>query len=175
MGFRRLPNGYAKQFIVRRAYEQLGADCFIETGTLNGQMISNMLPVAKQIHSIELDDMYHQRAVERFEGQTKVKLYHGDSGHLLSELLTDLDEPALFWLDAHYSGGDTAKAELDTPIMAELRAIMAHHRKHLILIDDARCFDGTNDYPTAEAVESFVSDRYRMLKRFDMLWLLPKA
>ena len=39
------------------------------------------------------------------------------------ELVRQLDGPALFWLDGHYSGGDTAKGELDTPVSAELESI----------------------------------------------------
>jgi hypothetical protein len=52
-----------------------------------------------------------------------------------------LQEPALFWLDGHYSGVDTGKDELDTPVSAELEAILGSPVKgHVILIDDARCF-----------------------------------
>lgn len=56
--------------------------------------------------------------------------------------------PVLFWLDGHYSGGITAKGGLDTPVCAELDAILDHPvHTHVIRIDDARCFDGISDYP----------------------------
>ena len=39
----------------------------------------------------------------------------------------------------------------------ELAAIGSHQRRdHVILIDDARCFDGTNDYPSLERVVSIL-------------------
>lgn len=63
-------------------------------------------------------------------------------------LLKEISKPTLFWLDGHYSSGITASAETHTPISAELQAILIHSvKEHVILIDDARCFNGTNDYP----------------------------
>jgi len=60
----------------------------------------------------------------------------------------------LFWLDAHWSGGSTAKGELETPIMQEIECILAHplSARHVLLIDDARCFVGQNDYPSLETL-----------------------
>ena len=51
------------------------------------------------------------------------------------------EERALFWLDAHYSGGDTAKGQSNTPVMSELEAILAYSRRNdIILVDDLRYF-----------------------------------
>ena len=71
------------------------------------------------------------------------------------------DEPQnlrkLFWLDAHYSGGETAHAALQTPIVKEIDIVLKDNPKNIILIDDARCFDGTNDYPTLDTIKNYVS------------------
>ena len=59
--------------------------------------------------------------------------------------------PALFWLDAHYSGPITARGVLDTPIVQELAAIRAHPvAGHVVLIDDMRDFTGADGYPTVD-------------------------
>lgn len=76
----------------------------------------------------------------------------GDSGKVLPGLVNTLKDRCLFWLDAHYCGeyaGEmAAKADLLTPIAQELAPILNHSiRDHVILIDDARLFDG-NGYPT---------------------------
>jgi hypothetical protein len=67
-------------------------------------------------------------------------------------------QPCLFWLDAHYSAGITAKGEGNTPIEEELKHIFGHEcaENNVILIDDARVFNGSNDYPLIEAVKTRV-------------------
>ncbi len=51
-------------------------------------------------------------------------------------------------LEANIIGDGTARAEVDTPIMQEMKLIASHQlRNHVILIDDARLFVGTADYP----------------------------
>ena len=61
-------------------------------------------------------------------------------------------------MDAHYSGGITAKGKLDTPILEELHQILNHHvAGHVILIDDARFFVGRGGYPTLEEIRDLVT------------------
>ena len=68
-----------------------------------------------------------------------------------------MHEPCLFWLDAHYSAGPTAKGEIETPISVELDAALKHSvKEHVVLIDDARCFDGSHDYPAMFEIESAI-------------------
>lgn len=41
--------------------------------------------------------------------------------------------------------------------MVELKSIFSHKiKEHVILIDDARCFTGQEDYPTIRALKEFV-------------------
>ena len=95
-----------------------------------------------------------KRAQKRFENDHKVKIIKGDSGKVLKDIVKEISEPILFWLDGHYSSeffiGDeyfvTAKSDLNTPVEEELRTILASRRDHIILIDDARLFNGTDDY-----------------------------
>lgn len=127
----------------------------VETGTHTGDTVAATRRRFDRVYSIELDDAYYEAARRRFAHSPSVYLLHGDSGSLLPEVLRRLDEPSLFWLDAHYSGGDTAKGPTDTPIEEELGLILGHHIDgHVILIDDARHFVGENDYPTVEEVRA---------------------
>jgi hypothetical protein len=124
---------------------------FIETGTYYGDMISAVKERFKRIYSIELNDRLYVLAKKRFANFEHMSLRHGNSQDVLSDVLTEVGEPCLFWLDAHYSGGITAKGEIETPIVKELSIISKHEIKnHVILIDDARCFNGTNHYPDLE-------------------------
>jgi len=46
----------------------------------------------------------------------------------------------LFWLDAHWSGGDTYGENDECPLMDELKIIFQYRKNYVILIDDARLF-----------------------------------
>lgn len=141
---------YAKTF---------GLDTFVETGTYLGITVSSMLPYFSNIYSIELGLNFYERAKNIFEGNPKVHLFLGDSGKILRVVLPSLTKKPLFWLDAHYSAGDTARGDIDTPILQELEVIFSMCPDCVILIDDAREFNGTNSYPTLPNLESYVLGR----------------
>ena len=76
---------------------------------------------------------------------------------MLSQIVNKLSEPAIFWLDGHYSAGMTAKGDKECPIYEELEAIFAgKNLNHVLLIDDARCFVGQGDYPTIDELTKFI-------------------
>jgi hypothetical protein len=80
----------------------------------------------------------------------------------MPELLSGIKEPCLFWLDAHYSGGVTGQADSETPIVKEIKSILAHPRSdHVILIDDAREFTGNSNYPTLEELRQILKNSRR--------------
>jgi len=86
-----------------------------------------------------------------------INLFHGDSSIVLPRIIKEINEPILFWLDAHYSGGITSKGKENTPILKELISIFKHEtNNHVLLIDDADCFNGTNGYPTLEQVNAIL-------------------
>ena len=123
-------------------------------------MVHAMKKSFKQIISFELDQALARQAQQRFANDHHIQIVQGDSGKLLGDYLATIDEPCLFWLDGHYSGGITAKGALETPIKNELAAILSHPVDgHVILIDDARCFTGENDYPTLDELQNFVAER----------------
>jgi len=132
----------------------------IETGTYLGEMVEAMQRRFEKIYSIELSPELYARARERFSEAENVRIALGDSARVLPMILAELHEPALFWLDGHFSEGNTAKGDRETPILDELDAIFRNEVKgHVVLIDDARCFDGTGDYPTLAELERFVRAR----------------
>lgn len=120
---------------------------FIETGSYAGDGIKDAIFAGfKEIHSIELAEKYYYYCKEYFKHINWVNLYLGDSTQQLPEILNRIDSPVTFWLDAHYSGGDTTFANSLTPLMRELDIIGGHKIKtHTILIDDLR--EWKVDYP----------------------------
>lgn len=146
-----------KQHIVKQHLRDAGLSTVVESGTFTGEMVDALLPVAGRIISIELDDRLHAAARSRFAGHASVQLLHGDSGALLPQVIRSLDGPALFWLDGHYTGAGSARAHVDSPIVAEVAALLRHPVPgRVVLIDDAREFTGQNGYPTLEALRAMI-------------------
>jgi len=146
-----------KQAIIRDYARRHRLSVLVETGTYRGDMVAAMRNTFREIHSIELDPDLHRSAADRFAGSPHVFVYQGDSATVMPAVLKGLQEPALFWLDGHFSGGVTAKAGTDTPVRAEIAEIFgAGGHAHVVLIDDARLFTGEGDYPSLGELESLV-------------------
>ncbi len=129
----------------------------IETGTWQGATVEAMRDQFEQIYTIELDQELWEQATVRFSQYSHVHTVHGDSGEVLASILPKISARCLFWLDGHFSGSDTAHGKSNTPIVKELAAIQAHHIKdHVILVDDVRCYNGTDGYPTLESIFSML-------------------
>lgn len=121
---------------------------FVETGTAGGGTTKKMSKYFDKIYTVELDPTLFNQGKAFLSNYKNINCIEGDSGIKINEILNKLDKPALFWLDAHYSGRGTAKGEIDTPIEKELESILKHKvNNHVVLIDDVREFDGKNDYP----------------------------
>jgi hypothetical protein len=141
------PHGI-KQGIIKEYAKNYKCPIVFETGTYKGDMIDALKHDFQQIYSVELSGSLYKKARLRFQNDPHITILQGDSGKVLRETLKQIRKPCLFWLDAHYSGADTAKGEKLSPIMDEIIAILNHWvRNHIILIDDAREFTGTDGYP----------------------------
>ena len=151
------PPHEVKQGIIERYSKEYRLTTLVETGTYLGDMIEAMRRVFRRIYSIELGEDLWEKANARFAAFPNIKIIQGDSAKVLKKVILELEEPALFWLDGHYSAGITAKGDLETPVFGELEQILSHHiQNHVILIDDARCFNGLNDYPTKDTLREYV-------------------
>ena len=119
---------------------------FVETGSYLGDGIQAALDAGfKRVISIELSDKYFGICQKRFEGDVRVTLVQGDSALMLGDVIDSIQEPITFWLDGHWSAGDTAKGVHAIPLLQELHVIARHAVKnHTILIDDMRCWKQFN-------------------------------
>jgi len=129
----------------------------VETGTYRAQMLLAIHNVFRVIHSVELSQELYTAALIVTAAYPNVKLWQGDSAAILQGILASLRGPCLFWLDAHYSGGETARGSVDTPIMHELKQILDYQTiVPVVLIDDARAFGTMADYPTLAGLRQLV-------------------
>ena len=167
-----------KHRIIRGFGKKHGLKTFVETGTAGGLMVRAVRRTFPKIISIELFDELYENARKMFVDDKNITIIHGDSGEKLIEILPNITEPVFFWLDAHYSGEGTAKAAIETPIVKELLTIFARkNKKDVIMIDDARCFDGTHDYPTLKEIRDLVTAQGNLSFRIvrDMMLIEPAS
>ena len=114
--------------------------CFVETGTLCGDTILAMEPHFDTLYTIELSKRYYNGARSRYNGP-KITFLLGDSGIVLGDLAPTLVAPTIFFLDGHWSSGDTGRGEKDCPLVEEITHIAAAFKhKGIIIVDDFRLF-----------------------------------
>lgn len=118
---------------------------FIETGTYFGDTIENMKHYFSKIYTIEVSKMYHEKARHRFRDYPHIQCIRGDSGTELKEILVQSDEPTVFWLDGHWSMGNTEFHDIHVPLYKELDTILQLKSISLVIIDDVRLF-GKKDH-----------------------------
>ncbi len=151
------PPHIVKQLVLREYAERFHLGCLVETGTYRGEMVEAVREIFDRIYSIELDAALFKEALRKFRRFPRITILHGDSGTVLKDVLPKLDRPTLFWLDGHYSGPETGKGDLDSPVEKELQHIFLHPDiGHVILIDDAREFTGHGGYPLLDRLREFV-------------------
>lgn len=167
------PPHIVKQIAIGEYQQKYGYTVLVETGTYLGDMIEAQKTRFKKIYSIEIKNDLFKKAQKRFINDKNVIIVLGDSGKVLPQILKDIDEPVIFWLDGHYSNGITAKGEKGCPIFEELNAIFKIGMlNHIILIDDARCFNGRSNYTTIEKLITFVkgkNEKYQVEIEHDII------
>lgn len=114
--------------------EKYKKDIFVETGSFHGGGIHKAMALSiPEIYSIDSYEFYYNSCMEVYGESKPVHLYLGNSGKILYNIIKDINQEILFWLDAH--------SETDTPILDELDQISRHSIKtHTIMIDDYRLF-----------------------------------
>ncbi len=142
--------------------EKYNCDILVETGTYLGEMVEYQKNNFKRIFSIEIAELFYRFCSRRLRKYKNISIIKGDSSVSLKKVMGQIssNDRVLFWLDGHYSGGKTGKGEKECPIYEELTSIFEMRAdKDVILIDDARCFNGEGDYPTLSELNMFIKQK----------------
>ena len=92
------------------------------------------------------------------------------------EITDQINEPVVFWLDAHFSSGITSEGTSETPILNELKLILERLFADEIFIDDAHLFNGTNGYPSFSELETMAehnSSKRRLFLSSNIIHIYP--
>jgi len=116
-------------------------DNFIETGTHLGETILEMEPLFSFLYTIEIKKDFYDLVKNKYKG-SKIDFYLGDSSEILEVISSKLTNKSIFFLDAHWSAGNTGKGKKHCPLYEELENIVNNHKdKCLLIIDDFRLFE----------------------------------
>lgn len=155
---------HVKRAIIRR-WGGTGVT-WVETGTYRGDTTAMLAGFGGPVHTIEPAVDLHRQAKERFRDQLNVVVHLGLSEDVLPGLLPTLTGPVSFWLDGHWSGGETFRGPTDCPLLQELTAIETRLRcdeRTVLLIDDIRCCDpGRPEFAHYPSLDSVI-DRCRSM------------
>lgn len=143
---------FVKQATLSR--HSIANSTWIETGTYLGSTTAFLAKLAAHVHTIEPSTELVEIAQRNCCGFSNITFHHGSSEDKLDAIINSVNGDCCFWLDGHYSGGNTFKGEHETPIRRELKTISQHANRLdniVILIDDIRCshIDKSN-YPSLD-------------------------
>ena len=113
---------------------------FVETGTYMGKTTFSVEPFFNFIHTIEIKKEFYEDVKMKYSGN-KIKFHLGDSSVCLNNICEQINTNSIFFLDGHWSAGNTGKGEKDCPIYEELNVIIEKFKnKAIIIVDDVRLF-----------------------------------
>ena len=144
------PTTKIKRKFIYRLGQTFSCTIVVESGTYFGQSTKYFSKFFSKVFSVELSPKLYEFSSRRFSKISNIFLYLGDSVVQLPRIVLLLNQPTIFYLDAHASGGVTQQGEEPSPIKKELEIIsnFEYLRNSIILLDDARGFDGSNSYPS---------------------------
>jgi hypothetical protein len=178
-----LLTGAVNWFLVTSLRNRFRPRYFVETGTGGGQTARNAAVMFEHVWSIEVDPERLGWARSHCEGIGNITLLLGDSTNVLPSVCADLgDDTALFYLDAHWCGGERV-GPVECPLLDELRCVCQRSRD-VIIIDNAGMLlnppvkpHRPEEWPTMQEVIEVIVDRYpqaTMQLLFDQIVITPE-
>lgn len=193
--------GRIKRFNLRNLMLLSKAEFFFETGTWKGDGLAYASKYGfKKLYSSEIVEPVAVKAIERFKADPRIHIITDSSVNALKTHLEKIDQPCIFWLDAHFPGAeeglndynDFKEESVKLPLQKELEIIAARKQRFndIIIIDDLRIYEEGNfqngNLPktvlppiirNTDFAEVLFGDTHKITKRYEdegYLILLPK-
>ena len=160
--------------------EKINLTTVVEGGTYQGGTAKKLSKEFKNVYTIEKSDVMFEKAKQNIGSIQNITQLRGDTRDHLPSLVSQNDN-ILFWLDAHWSGGDTYGEQDECPLLQELEIIFSSSMKnYAILIDDARLFlappplpHKVENWPTIKQVGNAIPLNFEMIVHEDVIYVVP--
>ena len=154
---------------------------FVETGTYYGNTSLWAAEHFDSVETIEFCEEIFQEAQNKLKNYKNIKCHYGDSRVILEKIIHQSNNNMLFWLDAHWSSGNTYGENDQCPLLKELEIIFSDNRDHIILIDDARTFihppmlpNDPSQFPSIEdIINAIPKNKFHILIFEDIIYVIP--
>jgi hypothetical protein len=90
-------------------------------------------PYFSKLYTVEVSEKYYSSTKSRYHGN-KINFLLGDSSIVFESLLPTISDKCVFFLDGHWSGGDTGHSNKDCPLEEELALIYSLFTNAAIII-----------------------------------------
>lgn len=158
------PPEYVKQNYLKKQQSPV----WIETGTFQGKTTEVLASVSSHVTTIEAQEIYYLNNIDKFSKISNVTALYGESTQLLGGAIQHYVDSGFssmsFFLDAHFSGGETFGIAQDSPILRELEIIETFLPKLSdvsVFIDDFRLFNNqinsNENYPSRDYLMKFAT------------------
>jgi len=158
---------------------------FVETGTFMGETARWASTYFERVITIEASPHLYDAAKTRLGLLPNVERFLGDTRAVLPTVVASLEGPVIFWLDSHWSAGETAGKDDECPLIEEIEIINKSSNTSFLLIDDARLFASPpppphdwRHWPTMSDVLRDIEqdqDRYYTVTFDDVIISVPKT
>lgn len=103
---------------------------WIETGTHLSGAAEILAAISNRVVSLEPSSHYYAFAIKRRSGFSNLEVINKSSEEFFGVLIQSLSGTLCFWLDGHYSGGETFRVASDAPLIRDWfvqKALIVHH------------------------------------------------
>lgn len=120
--------------------DNFSTNVFVETGTFKGETTIWAAGIFNEVYTIENSKELFDSATRSLSAYRNIHSLYGNSALQLNHVVSEIKQRAIFWLDAHWCGGNTYGNDDPCPLLDEIRIIKQSSYNHIIMIDDARFF-----------------------------------
>lgn len=126
--------------LIIKIRDKFNVSQFVETGTYHGDTTRWAAGNFSKVITIEYSKEIFDSVLKDGKHDENIEYLYGDSRAILKTIFQRIEGPAIFWLDSHWSGGETYGKGDECPLVDEINIINSSGKEHFLMIDDARLF-----------------------------------